>query len=253
MPQGEAELKEAIRAAWDESSKSYDSCHGHGIKSDEERIAWRGALERAMGRGPHRILDVGCGTGEISLLLAQMGHRVTGIDLSQKMIDLANSKAQSSGLQAQFQIGDAESLTFDANSYDIVINRHLLWTLPHPEKALLEWRRILKEGGAAILIDGFWMDGSVESRLRRLLSDLSILVLERQNPRRGWYSRETDSALPHRHGMDDSTARSYLKGASFREVRIISLEDIRDIQKKFMPFANRINYNIDYYMIVGKK
>ena len=175
-------------------------------------MAWNQALQRVLGKGHLRVLDVGCGTGEICLLLAEMGHQVTGIDLSEKMLALARSKAKSSRLKARFEPGDAEALVFNDESFDAVINRHLLWTLPYPKEALQEWKRVLKTGGKAILIDGLWMDGSWESKLCRLISDFCILITERQNPRKGSYSKETDSALPHRHGMDASLARTYLEG-----------------------------------------
>jgi hypothetical protein len=97
------------------------------------------------------------------------------------------------------------------------------------------------------------MDGSWESKLRRLIGDISILITERQNPRKGSYSKETDSALPHSHGMDASLARTYLEGAAFKEIDLAYLREIRDIQRKYMPFAQKINYNVDYYMICGKK
>jgi ubiquinone/menaquinone biosynthesis C-methylase UbiE len=253
MPQELTALKKAIGEKWDESSKSYDSYHGHGIKSDEEREAWKHALQSVLGMGRLNILDVGCGTGEISLLLAEMGHQVTGIDLSPKMLALARAKAKANDFKAQFEAGDAEDLVFGDESFDAVINRHLLWTLPHPNEALREWKRVLKAGGKAILIDGLWMDGSWESKLCRLIGNFSILALERKNPRKGSYSHEIDSALPHRHGMDASLARTYLEDAAFKEINLTYLREIRDIQRKYMPFAYRINYNADYYMICGKK
>jgi len=253
MPQEITALKKAIGEKWDESSQSYDSYHGHGIKSDEEREAWKQALQSVLGMGHLSVLDVGCGTGEISLLLAEMGHQVTGIDLSPKMLALARSKAKANDFKAKFEAGDAEALVFGDESFDAVINRHLLWTLPHPKEALREWKRVLKAGGKAILIDGLWMDGSWESKLRRFIGNFSILALERQNPRKGSYSHEIDSALPHRHGMDASLARTYLEDAAFKEINLTYLREIRDIQRKYMPFAHKINYNVDYYMICGKK
>jgi ubiquinone/menaquinone biosynthesis C-methylase UbiE len=82
MPQEITALKKAIEEKWDESSQSYESYHGHGIKSDEEREAWKQALQSVLGMGHLSVLDAGCGTGEISLLLAEMGHQGTngGID-----------------------------------------------------------------------------------------------------------------------------------------------------------------------------
>ena len=139
MPQQETELKEAIREKWDESSQSYDSYHGHGIKSQVERDAWKQALKNVLPKSKLKVLDVGCGTGEMSLLLAEMGHQVTGIDLSEKMLQKARSKAKASKLTVRFESGDAERLNLKDASFDLVLNRHLLWTLPHPGDALKEW------------------------------------------------------------------------------------------------------------------
>lgn len=253
MPALDTELKEYIRERWDESSQSYDSFHGHGIKSKEERDAWKDTLEAVLPSGRLRILDVGCGTGELSLLLAGMGHQITGIDLSDEMLSVARSKAKASRLRAQFVTGDAESLNFDDDIFDAVINRHLLWTLPHPDSALGEWKRVLIKGGRVIIIDGLWMDGSLENKLRRLIRDLSVIILERQNPRKGWYSKKTEAKLPHPHGMNAKAARDYLEEAGFTEIEQRDLDDIKEIQRRHMPFSQKITYNAAYYMICGKK
>ncbi|MFB3763869.1 MAG: class I SAM-dependent methyltransferase [Methanotrichaceae archaeon] len=253
MPALDTELKEAIREKWDESSQSYDSFHGHGIKSKEEHDAWKNVFETVLPKGRLKILDVGCGTGEISLLLAEMGYQITGVDLSDKMLSIARSKAKASRLKAQFLRGDAESLNFDDESFDAVISRHLLWTLPHPDSALREWKRVLKNGGRVVIIDGLWMDGSLENKLWRLISDLSIIILERQNPRKGWYSKKTEAELPHPHGMDAQRAMTYLEEAGFDEIDQKILDDIKDLQRKHMPFSQKVTYNANYYMIYGKK
>lgn len=253
MPLQDIDLKEAIREKWDESAQSYDSYHGHGIKSEEERSAWNRAFDKALPKGKLKILDVGCGTGEISHLLAEMGYLVTGIDLSDKMLAVAKSKFEASGYAALFECGDAENLSFSDGSFDIVLNRHLLWTLPHPKAALQEWKRVLKNGGHVVLIDGLWMDGSLENKLRRLIGDLSILILERKNPRKGWYSKKTESVLPHPHGMDAQKARTYLKDAGFKVIELAYLDDIHDIQRKHMPFSQKVSHNASYYMICGQK
>jgi ubiquinone/menaquinone biosynthesis C-methylase UbiE len=247
------DVKETIRQKWDESSQSYDSHHGHGIKTQEEREAWKKDLKRILPPGNLDVLDVGCGTGEMSLLLAEMGHKVTGIDLSEKMLRLARPKAKDSKLKARFEHGDAEALKFKDESFDLVINRHLLWTLPHPEIALREWSRVLRQDGKVVVIDGLWSDGSVESRARRVLGDLLILALERRNPRTGWYPKETDAALPHPRGMSAEQAKSYLEEADLKGVNLTFLKDIRDIQRKFMPLSQKVTYDFVYYMIDGSK
>lgn len=249
----EKEAKVEIAAKWDESSESYDSHHGHGIKTEEERKAWIKALSTALPPIGSKVLDVGCGTGEMSLLLAEMGYIVTGIDLSEKMVQKARSKAKVSKLKVRFEPGDAEKLSFEDSSFDVVINRHVLWTLSRPKGALQEWKRVLKNEGKLIVIDSLWMDVSLENKLRRLIGDLSILILERQNPRRGWYSKETESTLPHPRGMDAQKARTYLEEAGFKGIDLAYLDNIRDLQRKHMPFSQKVTHNASYYMICGQK
>jgi ubiquinone/menaquinone biosynthesis C-methylase UbiE len=253
MSYKEAGLKKAIREKWDESSASYDNHHGHGIKTDEEHEAWIKALERIIPSGSVKVLDVGCGTGAMSLLLAEMGHQVTGVDLSEKMLDKARSKAKADKLKARFERGDAEALVFKESSFDLVINRHLLWTLPKPDIALKEWRRVLNDGGKAVVIDGLWNDGSINHKARRLLSDFFILVQERRNPRKSGYGKEVDCVLPHPRGMSTDRARAYFDGAGFADLDLTVLNDIRDIQKKQMPISQKITYDFVYYMISGTK
>jgi len=196
---------------------------------------------------------VGCGTGEMSLLLAEMGYIVTGIDLSEKMLQKARFKANAANLKAWFEQGDAEKPGFEDDSFDSVINRHVFWTLFRPQSALHEWKRVLKDEGRLIVIDSLWMNASLESKLRRLIGDLSILILERQNPRKGWYSKETESALPHPHGMDAQKARDYLKEAGFKGINLMYLDNIQNIQKKHMSFSQKVTQNAANYMVYGDK
>jgi ubiquinone/menaquinone biosynthesis C-methylase UbiE len=249
----ETDVKAEIKEKWNESSESYDSHHGHGIKTEEEREAWIKALTKVLPQGRSKLLDVGCGTGEMSLLLAELGYDVIGVDLSDKMLQKARSKAKKSKLKIRFVQGDAERLDFGDDSFEVVINRHLLWTLSKPEAALQEWKRILVNGGKVIVIDGLWNDGSLNHRLRRLLADASVLFMERRNPRRGGYSKEMKSVLPHLHGMSEERARDYFGAADLQELDVAILEEIRDIQRKYMPLSQRITYDFVYYMISGCK
>jgi ubiquinone/menaquinone biosynthesis C-methylase UbiE len=145
-------IKDEITKRWDYSSQRYDSYHGHGIKSAEEMAAWTDFFRQVISGEQLSILDIGCGTGEISLVLARMGHKVTGIDLSEKMLDRAKTKAKmmednQSDFTAEFLIGDAENLPFEPYSFDAVVTRHVLWTLPNPQKAVNNWAGVLKKGG----------------------------------------------------------------------------------------------------------
>jgi ubiquinone/menaquinone biosynthesis C-methylase UbiE len=100
------------------------------------------------------VLDVGCGTGFLALLLAELGHRVTGADAADEMLALAEEKAAQAGLAVDLQRADAEQLPFDDDSFDLVVERHVIWTLPEPRVALSEWSRVLRPGGHLVLVEG---------------------------------------------------------------------------------------------------
>jgi ubiquinone/menaquinone biosynthesis C-methylase UbiE len=105
-------------------------------------------------------LDVGCGTGFLSLELAGRGHRVTGLDFAPSMIERAERKAAELGFAVRFEQGDAEQMPFAPSSFDLVISRHVLWTLPHPEAAVDDWLRVLRPGARLVIVDGAVLDGS---------------------------------------------------------------------------------------------
>ncbi len=99
----------------------------------------------------HHVLDIGCGTGYPALLAAQAvgsAGRVTGIDLAKEMLDVARRKAQTLGVtNITFQIADATTLPFEADSYDAVISRFCLMFLPDVFKAMSGIARLLKPRG----------------------------------------------------------------------------------------------------------
>jgi ubiquinone/menaquinone biosynthesis C-methylase UbiE len=61
---------------------------------------------------------------------------------------VARGKAATRGVSIRFEEADVEQLPYTPRSFDLVISRHLLWTLPHPEAAIDEWIRVLRPGGA---------------------------------------------------------------------------------------------------------
>jgi ubiquinone/menaquinone biosynthesis C-methylase UbiE len=251
MPLPDDQIKEIITQRWDVSSENYDDHSGHGIKSAEEREAWKEIFTKALPAGASEILDVGCGTGELSILLAEMGYHVTGMDLSEKMLGRARSKAAAKNLDIRYERGDAENLPFDSNTFDVVFNRHVLWTLPNPQKALEGWKRVLKAGGRSMVIDGIWHDGSLDSRARRLINRICTMAVEGKDPWKDHYPEDLQSSLPNAGGTSLEKARGYMDIAGYKNVGSIDLAKIRDIQKKRMPFRNRICYNYTYYLLFG--
>ena len=148
-------IKQQVTAHWDRRAAHFDEDFGHSIGSPAERVAWDRILDLVIPKGaPLDALDVGSGTGFLTLELAARGHRATGIDFAPAMVARAREKAATQGLAARFEQGDAENLPYPNGSFDLVISRHVLWTLPHPEAALDEWLRVLRPGGRLAVIDG---------------------------------------------------------------------------------------------------
>ena len=107
--------------------------------------------------GSGRILDVGTGPGYLPLEIARRGESITivGIDATQKMIQLACRQAKAQGLahRLTFLVGNAYSLMFGDNSFDMVISTGALHAWKDPVRALEECYRVLKPGGAAWILD----------------------------------------------------------------------------------------------------
>ena len=99
------------------------------------------------------MLDVGAGTGFLSLAAARLGHRVTALDLSGGMLERLREHAGRDGLEVEVVQGAAEEPP--AGPFDAVIERHLLWTLPDPGAALAAWRGVAPEG-RLVLFEGLW-------------------------------------------------------------------------------------------------
>lgn len=255
MSAPEFQIKELVAHKWDLASGTFDTHHGHGIQSKKERDAWKSSFREVFPEKGLKILDVGCGTGELSILLAEMGHKVTGIDISKKMLEVAKIKAKTCKADIIFEEGDAENPGYDASSFDIVFNRHLLWTLPNPEMAVENWKKVLRKGGKVVIIDGVWDNGSIKSKIRMTSSDILKLLVERKDPRKGHgrYSEELKASLPNFGGAPIEKVKEYLSNAGFEKIQTFDLKDVREAQKEKMPLSERVVRSYQYYLICGRK
>jgi len=247
-------MKSHIAQTWNAEAGYYDTHVSHGIQTDEEKKLWMDVFQNVLPEGDHlSILDVGCGTGAMGLILAEMGHTISGIDLSEGMMSVGRKKAKAAGLSMTFQNGDAEDPPFSENAFDAVINRHLLWTLPHPETALASWYRVLKPGGVVMVIDGVWDDGFPFSAARRRTSAALARIFEPHPHGEEGYAEEVRDALPNRGGVPAETSRTYLKAAGFSGISVLSLDNIRKDQRNRLRWYQKINPISTYYLISGRK
>ena len=147
------------RQYWDERAPSFDAQPDHGLRDSIVRDSWTDSLKTWLPYQAAAILDIGCGTGSLSVVLAGLGHQVTGIDVSPAMISLAHAKAAAYGLQIEFYVMDAAFPQLSHQQFDVIVCRHLLWALPEPQQVLQRWGELLKQKGRLILIEGFWATG----------------------------------------------------------------------------------------------
>jgi SAM-dependent methyltransferase len=101
-----------------------------------------------------RILDVGCGTGEITARLAAQfpDAQITAVDLLEPHLALARRRHPELAGRVTFTCADAFELPFPAAAFDLVVCRHLLQAVPHPERILAEMVRVARPGGILHMI-----------------------------------------------------------------------------------------------------
>ena len=98
-----------------------------------------------------KMLDVGCGAGQIAIPAAKSGVQVTGVDIATNLIEQARSRAMTDGLTVRFDEGDAEALPYIDDSYDVVISLIGAMFAPRPEKVAAELVRVCRPGGRIIM------------------------------------------------------------------------------------------------------
>jgi SAM-dependent methyltransferase len=126
-----------------------------------------------------KVLDVGCGTGEIVLRLARLFPTATllGIDVHAPHLALARERARSLGTRLEFRLGDAFALDLPDQAFDLTLCRHMLQAVPEPERVLAELKRVTRRGGwlhvvaedygmihchpCAVDGDRFWREGPI--------------------------------------------------------------------------------------------
>ena len=152
-------VSEATAAAWDAEAEGFDDQPDHGLADLLVRDAWWSLLSQVLPAAPARVLDVGCGTGSLAVLLAEHGYEVIGVDLSPQMVARASQKAQVHEVEVAFEVGDAADPPVQG-VFDVVLARHVVWALADPSSALERWLGLLVPGGVLVLVEGLWHTGA---------------------------------------------------------------------------------------------
>ena len=235
------DAKQVVGRYWGGRAATFDEDAFHSIGSPAEAIAWNRVLDLLAPPGRALdVLDVGCGTGFLALLFAARGHRVQGSDLAPEMIAVAQEKAARLGLPVTFSVDDAEAPALPDASVDLVVTRHLFWTLPHPEQALDRWIRVARPGGRVALVEGQWR--RPEERDGR-----------RQGALAKRYGEAVVEALPLFDGLDPAEAEVLLSTHGLRNARADRLDDLVEAQRARMTEEQRAGATYVRYVVFGDK
>ena len=146
-------IEERIEHYWDARSRDFGKKRRAEL-AGVNATAWRHLFARYFpGDQDRKILDVGTGPGFFSVLLASMGHRCVGIDMSADMLQEAAKNSVGLTPLPRYVKMNAQELHFPDGSFDAVVSRNLTWTLPAADAAYGEWVRVLRPGGVLLNFD----------------------------------------------------------------------------------------------------
>ncbi|MFZ5354113.1 MAG: class I SAM-dependent methyltransferase [Bacillota bacterium] len=146
-------------ALFDMIAKGYDSWYDTAMGSFVDKVETELAMGMLSIKPGMKVLDIGCGTGNFSMKLAQVGCIVTGIDISDSMLDIAREKADKEKLDIEYLNMDAYNLMFDDNSFDMVFSMAAFEFINDTQIAFDEMLRVAKPG-AQLLIGTIHADSS---------------------------------------------------------------------------------------------
>jgi ubiquinone/menaquinone biosynthesis C-methylase UbiE len=161
---------ERVKRHYDRSAESYDR-----IISWAEKVLFGGGREWVCSRAQGEVLEIAVGTGR-NLPFYPDDVRLTGIELSPKMLDTARRRARELGREADLRPGDAQDLPFPDASFDTVIATLALCTIPDDRRAAAEATRVLRPGGRLLLLEHVRSPILPMRLLQRVLEPLTLLL-----------------------------------------------------------------------------
>lgn len=148
--------KQQIAAMFDKIAFRYDFLNR--FLSVGIDVSWRKkAIQQLQAVRPKYILDAATGTGDVAILAEKMLHpvKITGIDISEGMLDIGRKKIEKLGLQGKIELlaGDSETMVFADNSFDAITVAFGVRNFQNLEKGLTEMLRVLRPGGKLAVLE----------------------------------------------------------------------------------------------------
>ena len=147
--------RDLIREGYDKIAKQYDewSRPSSELSNEAEFDEFMSQIEPSS-----HVLDAGCGSGIVTRYLVDNGYQVTGIDISEKMLDIAKNRVP----EATFEVGDMSALEFEDGSFDGVVSTFAVFHIPRTKHFSLfqDFHRILRKGGVLLFSIGVRPEGT---------------------------------------------------------------------------------------------
>ena len=145
--------KEFVEQMFDDIAPTYDKLN-HILSLNVDKGWRRKAVRRIVATRPKHVLDVACGTGDFAIALSQAGvEKVTGVDISQGMLDVGIAKVKALGLNIEMHVDDCEHLGIEDNTFDAVSVAFGVRNFEHLQRGLNEMQRVLRPGGLVCIVE----------------------------------------------------------------------------------------------------
>lgn len=182
--------KEQVRKMFDKIAFRYDFLNRF-LSLGIDKSWRRKTLKMLAGLAPERILDVATGTADLAIMAARMLHpkKVTGIDISEGMLELGRKKVKEAGLQSaiNLQTGDSEAISFTDNSFDAVTVAFGVRNFENLEQGLSEIKRVLRPGGRLVVLEATKPSSPVIKQLYKVYMKCIA------TPAGKWFSKDRDA------------------------------------------------------------
>lgn len=213
------DVQQAMNDYWTVRAAPYDEYQQREDRRDLDLAAWKQIFTDALGTTPLDVLDVGTGSGYVACCIAELGHRVTGIDLAEGMLERAEAHAGRMSNAPTFVLGDAVAPDFAPGSFDAIVNRYVAWTLREPDTALANWMDVLRPGGTLAVVDASWFaKGLYEGASDNFKAS---------------YDASVRDALPFAESTTMDAFADKVRAAGFVDVEVIALERLLELDVEF--------------------
>ncbi len=208
--------QESINAYWNQRAHTYHRLQQRDSRRQVDFEFWSGLLAETLPAGKQKVLDIGTGSGFLALVQARLGKQVTGIDLSEQMLELARHEAAQleEAARPDFLLADAvdPQQSLGSQTFEVITSRYLMWTLRSPVQALENWRRLLVPGGRLVAVDAPWFPQGLDENKTENFATL--------------YDESVRAELPLAKASSISGVVEAISGAGFEDVTVRELSEL---------------------------